>query len=141
MLNPRHIRLSDKGIDRSLEQRPIRPPPAATPPALAVALGGVIRRVRQQAWLSQRQLATQLGLSRSAISRWESGRRFPTISHLERLGELIDRPASSMLTEAEEIVRITRQAARREPGAGPDPRSGCTAPHEQGEETDDAADD
>lgn len=135
MLNPRHIRLTDRGIGRSLGARPIRPPPTATPPTLAVALGSVISRVRRRAGLSQRQLAGQLRLDRSAISRWESGQRFPTTRHLTMLGESIGHPASSMLIEAEEMVRLANDAAGFEDGAGPE------RPDAHTREDDHAADD
>lgn len=122
MLNPRLVRLSDRGIDRSLRRQPIRPPPALTPDEFAVALGYVIYRVRWRAGLSQRELAVRLHINRSAVSRWESGVRFPTVSHLALLGELTGRPASSILLEAEDLLRLARHAGAIHDGLDPNGR-------------------
>ena len=38
-----------------------------------MTLGERIALARKQAWLSQEQLGEQLGVSRQAVSKWESG--------------------------------------------------------------------
>ncbi|WP_093357185.1 MULTISPECIES: helix-turn-helix domain-containing protein [Bacteria] len=43
----------------------------------AVAIGSELRRAREDAGLSARQLADQLGLSHTTIGRWEKGERSP----------------------------------------------------------------
>ncbi len=120
MLNPRRIRLSDRGIGQSLRRVPVRPPPTTGSRDLAEAVGRVIHRVRRQAGLSQQTLADHLGVNRSAVSRWEHGLRSPTLAHLTLLGELAGRRASALLTEAEELMRPPRGADRFEDGSGPD---------------------
>lgn len=132
MLNPRQIRLSNRGIGPAPGQRSPRPPPGTAPLTLAVALGRVIFRVRRRATLSQHRLATRLGLTRSAISRWESGRSAPSVLHLTMLGDLVGRTGSSILNEAEEMIRLAGDATGVTAGAGADGPDG---------ETDHAADD
>ena len=119
MLNPHLIRLADRVTGQPLRQRPVRPPPSSDPQTLAVAVGYVIFRVRWRAGLSQREFASRLGINRSAVSRWESGQRFPTLSHLTLVGELVGRRASAMLTEAEDMV-LAAGADRLDRGCGRD---------------------
>jgi HTH-type transcriptional regulator/antitoxin MqsA len=47
--------------------------------------------IRLRSNLSQQDLADYLGVSRVAISRWESDERHPRRPHLERYTELLDR--------------------------------------------------
>lgn len=47
--------------------------------------GGIIRRLREQKGLTQKQLADQLCLSGKTISKWETARGLPDISLLEPL--------------------------------------------------------
>lgn len=52
---------------------------------------GLIRRVRRRAKLSQRELAHELGVSQSAVAKWETGRTTPTarmLTKVLKLGEL-----------------------------------------------------
>ena len=105
MLNPRLAQLTDKRIQQSLRERPIRQPPPVEPDRLAAALGRVIVRIRRRRRLSQRRLAGLLDISPSAVSRWEAGHRFPTVSHLAGIAQLDGRPASALLGEAEELAR------------------------------------
>ncbi|PUA80868.1 helix-turn-helix domain-containing protein [Nocardioides currus] len=54
-------------------------------------VAGLIRRVRRRAEWSQRDLAEQLGVSQSAVAKWETGRTTPSARVLARiltLGEL-----------------------------------------------------
>ena len=56
------------------------PRPGGTP--------GLVRRIRRRLDVSQRGLAALLGVSQSAVARWETGRTSPRVSTLERLLEL-----------------------------------------------------
>ncbi len=51
-----------------------------------------IRSAREEARLSQLQIAVALGVSDKTISGYESGRISPPISKLERIGELLKKP-------------------------------------------------
>lgn len=46
---------------------------------------GLIRRVRRQADLSQRDLAARLGVDQSVVARWETGELCPSLRVLERI--------------------------------------------------------
>lgn len=50
-----------------------------------LGLGNRIRKARAQAGLSQDKLAELVGVSRSALARWESGDNEPTLYNLSRL--------------------------------------------------------
>lgn len=47
--------------------------------------GGIVRRVRRTTDLSQRELATILGVAQSTVARWETGRQSPTYADVERM--------------------------------------------------------
>lgn len=47
-----------------------------------------LQSLRKQAGYSQEQLAAQLGISRQAISKWESGQGKPELDKLKKLAEL-----------------------------------------------------
>jgi transcriptional regulator with XRE-family HTH domain len=49
------------------------------------ALPGIVRRVRRLADLSQRELATRVGVAHSTISRLEAGRLVPSLNTLLRI--------------------------------------------------------
>lgn len=51
-------------------------------------LPGLIRRVRRDADLSQRQLAAELGVDQSLVARWETGEIAPSVEQLQRALDL-----------------------------------------------------
>ena len=51
--------------------------------------GALIAELRRQKNLTQRELATQLGVTDKAISRWETGKGFPDVSILDRLANTL----------------------------------------------------
>lgn len=53
-----------------------------------VHLQGTIYRLRREQGLSQEQLAQSLGVSRQAVSKWESGRAIPDVGKIVRMSEL-----------------------------------------------------
>ena len=48
-------------------------------------VSGMIRRVRRLGGCSQRELAQQLGVSQSAVAKWETGRTTPSSRMLARV--------------------------------------------------------
>lgn len=50
---------------------------------------GLVRRVRREADLNQRELGALLGVSQSVVARWERGEREPTVSMLQRVLALV----------------------------------------------------
>ena len=53
-------------------------------------VSGLIRRVRRLAKLSQRELAHDLGVSQSAVAKWETGRTTPSARMLARILDLVE---------------------------------------------------
>ncbi|NLZ57792.1 MAG: helix-turn-helix domain-containing protein, partial [Corynebacterium sp.] len=49
-----------------------------------------IKECRQRAGLTQSQLAAQMGVSRQAVAKWESGRGAPDIEHIRNLAKFFD---------------------------------------------------
>ena len=52
-------------------------------------IGALIRRLRTQQGLTQRQLAVQLDISDEAVSKWERGQGCPDVSLLPRLAQTL----------------------------------------------------
>ena len=54
-----------------------------------MVLGDVIKMLRAQNKLSQRALASRLGVSHGAVAQWESGTAVPTIEHMQAISEVL----------------------------------------------------
>lgn len=63
----------------------------------AVTLGAVIRQQRQRCHMTQEFVAEQLGVSRQAVSKWESGATDPSTANLMALAKLFQVDAADML--------------------------------------------
>lgn len=59
--------------------------------------GALIRTLRQQKHLTQRQLADTIGVSDKAVSKWERGCGAPDISLLPRLSQALGTSAEALL--------------------------------------------
>ena len=64
---------------------------------LAKHLAARLRELRAKRGLTQDQVAKRLGCHESAVSRWESGTRFPTGEDLVALGDLFEVSADDLL--------------------------------------------
>ena len=53
-----------------------------------MSLGERIKALRRRAGLSQEQVAEQVGVSRQAVAKWESGERAPDLNNCAALAEL-----------------------------------------------------
>ena len=56
-----------------------------------------LRRLRQSAGISQNVIANTIGVTKTAVSLWESGRREPRGENLRRYLALLDRLAQEAL--------------------------------------------
>ena len=65
-------------------------------------IGKGIAARRKQAGLSQEELAKRLGLTRQAISRWESGAALPTVDNLVELARVLE-------VSVDELLQLTRE--------------------------------
>ena len=64
-----------------------------------------LQELRKQKGLTQEQLAEQLYVSRTAISKWESGRGFPNIESLKAIAKFFKVSLDELLS-GEEILEI-----------------------------------
>lgn len=69
---------------------------------MAKSLGELIKRRRMECKMTQEFVADALGVSRQAVSKWESGVSDPSTSNLSALAKLFG-------TTAEEILRELKQ--------------------------------
>ena len=78
-----------------------------------MTLGERISLARKQAGLSQEQLGEQLGVSRQAVSKWESGQTNPDVAYIAELCRLFGVSSDWLLLGKEE-------AREQAPGRCPD---------------------
>ena len=80
-------------------------------------IGAIIKKLRTENNITQETLATALGVTPQAISRWESGGGYPDIELLPLLADFFsvstDELLGYKLSEREaEIIRIKKEMAR-----------------------------
>ena len=64
-------------------------------------LGSLIRALRREAGMTQRELAEALGVTDKAVSKWESGTADPSTSNLLALAKLFGVSAEELLKSVE----------------------------------------
>lgn len=62
-------------------------------------IGKLIKKYREQSSISQKKLATTLGITDKAISSYESGRTVPSIEVLFRIAKQLNRPLSLFIED------------------------------------------
>ena len=86
-------------------------------------LGPVVKEARDEARMTQRDLAAANGVKASQIAYIESGRRRPSISLINRLSETLGLDAKELLVlahpEAKQIVDSARPSTKRGDAAWP----------------------
>jgi len=75
---------------------------------VAKPIGKIIKRLRQEAELSQEQLAHRAGIHRTYVSQIERGDAEPSIFILRKLGKALDK-------RAWELVRMWEQPGGNKP--------------------------
>jgi transcriptional regulator with XRE-family HTH domain len=75
-------------------------------------ISGLIRRVRRLAKWSQRELAHELGVSQSAVAKWETGRTTPSARMLARVLELAELSLAAVSEVGDRVQPMKRIAAR-----------------------------
>ncbi len=73
--------------------------------------GTIIRQKREEAGISQEQLAELVGVSRQAVSKWELGQAQPTLDNLERIEAALALPRGALTEAAEDPAEKQRKAA------------------------------
>ena len=66
-----------------------------------MALGENIRKLREEAQLTQQQLAERLYVSRQTISRWESGTRCPDLITAKKLAMELQISLDELISDEE----------------------------------------
>ena len=72
-----------------------------------------MREARDQAGITQMQLAMALGVQQTAVSRWELGSSDPTARRAQRIEEVLGVPRGSIdwdATAASALNRVPRRA-------------------------------
>jgi transcriptional regulator with XRE-family HTH domain len=62
------------------------------------SLGEFLRKLREDAGLSVRQLAGRVGVHHSYVARFETGERKPSIALLQRIADVLHTDSSALLT-------------------------------------------
>ena len=75
-------------------------------------LGERIRAARQAAGLSQEKLAERLGLTRQAVTKWETGHSAPSTENLLHLAEVLGVPVTALLGEEASSPPLAGQPLR-----------------------------
>jgi len=71
-----------------------------------------LQRLRKQKGLTQEEMAQALYVSRTAISKWESGRGYPSIDSLKAIAKFFDVTIDALLS-GEEVLSIAEEEQRQ----------------------------
>ena len=90
------IYLLIKALKKYIKSEPVRAEKAEN----AKTLGEIIKKYRIECKMTQEFVAEALGVSRQAVSKWESGISAPSTTNLMALAKLFDVKPEDMLKEA-----------------------------------------
>src|SRR6201995_5593825 len=82
------------------EPAPLALVPESTSEEGGIQVATAVRDLRRVRNLSQRQLATRMGVPRTYISKIENGKAMPTLSSLDRLARALQVDISALLRDA-----------------------------------------
>lgn len=85
-----------KALKKYIRSEPVRKEKAAN----AKSLGEVLKQHRTNCKMTQEFVAETLGVSRQAVSKWESGTSDPSTTNLMALAELYGVAAEDLLRES-----------------------------------------
>lgn len=74
-----------------------------------------LQQLRREKGLTQEQLAERLFVSRTAVSKWESGRGFPSIDSLRQIATCFSVSMDALLS-GEEILSLAQMDQKRKEG-------------------------
>ena len=72
-----------------------------------VKIGSIIKKLRNEQKVTQEQLATALGVTPQAVSRWESGVAIPDAANLLQLSRLFEVARKQISREAISMFLLT----------------------------------
>ncbi|RGU70679.1 helix-turn-helix transcriptional regulator [Holdemanella biformis] len=84
-----------RALKKYIKSEPVRKEKAVS----AKSLGEVIKRYRTQRKMTQEFVAESLGVTRQAVSKWESGASDPSTTNLMALAKLFGVTAEEILKE------------------------------------------
>ncbi len=70
-----------------------------------------LQQLRKEKGLTQEQLAEKIFVSRTAISKWESGRGYPSLDYLKSISKFFEISIDDLLS-GEELIRIAENDSR-----------------------------
>ena len=73
-----------------------------------------LQLLRSQRGLTQEELAEKIFVSRTAVSKWESGRGYPSIDSLKELAKFFEVTVDVLISEKELSEMLTRERRMRE---------------------------
>ena len=91
------VYLMIKALRKYLKAEPIREKKAES----AKSLGEVLKNHRTECKMTQEFVAESLGVSRQAVSKWESGKSAPSTTNLLALADLFGLTAEDLLKEVQ----------------------------------------
>ena len=91
------VSLGDKRDDSARNKRTSKAACTPSPPNAAERIGKQIRAARQEAGLTQTQLAARAGITQTVLSRIESGKGNPTLGLLEDVAAALDAKLEMLL--------------------------------------------
>lgn len=65
-------------------------------------IGKKLQRAREEAGLSQEELARKLGCTQASLSNYELGKRRLYLADLQRIGQILGKPVTFFLEDSEE---------------------------------------
>ena len=84
-----------------------------------------LQNLRKQKGLTQEELAAKLFVSRTAISKWESGRGYPNIDSLKEISKFFSVSVDELLS-SDEIINAAQDENRKNISDLLDMLAGCT---------------
>ncbi len=80
--------------------------------------GSVLQWAREEAFLTEADLAERLGLPVRDVEEWEAGESYPTRGQFTKLGKVLKRPSAVFFLPTPPIAAGMPTALRRAPGLG-----------------------
>jgi transcriptional regulator with XRE-family HTH domain len=74
-----------------------------------------LQQLRKEKGLTQEQLAEKIFVSRTAISKWESGRGYPSLDYIKSISKLFEISIDDLLS-GEELIKVAESDSREKTG-------------------------
>ena len=97
-------------IERTLKDNSTSNPPRP----IRDCSGDRLRERRYEARLTQEQLAKLVGVSKQTVGFWEQGRRYPTLTHVAKLQEVLYEEVRRVRAREQAFMRILEKRRERQ---------------------------